>query len=143
MDLLLILLMLGEYVCEYGRVVHAAISCCFVCVVGCKPISECLWSKGESMCFHNDLNVLVECTYDYSYKHALDGVWKVGRNEGILSLWNGGEMVLIRAILMTTCQVCCSRDIPHTAYEYICLLIGLSVLSGQTGTAPNWVWNRL
>jgi dicarboxylate transporter 10 len=40
-----------------------------------------------------------------NYKHGLDGLWKVARKEGVAALWNGGTMVFIRAILMTTCQV--------------------------------------
>ena len=41
----------------------------------------------------------------YSYRHAVDGLWRVYREEGVAVLWRGGSAVVMRAILMTIAQV--------------------------------------
>nr|XP_054763441.1 mitochondrial dicarboxylate carrier-like [Lytechinus pictus] len=40
-----------------------------------------------------------------NYKHAIDGLWQVFRKEGVVSLWNGWSMAVLRGFLMTFGQV--------------------------------------
>ena len=40
-----------------------------------------------------------------SYRHALDGLWRVAREEGVRVLWMGGSAVVMRSIMMTIAQV--------------------------------------
>ena len=46
----------------------------------------------------------------HSYRHAVDGLWRVSRQEGVAVLWRGGSAVVTRAILMTIAQVWSSCD---------------------------------
>lgn len=43
----------------------------------------------------------------YSYKHAIDGLYRVARQEGALKLMNGATMASSRATLVTIGQVEC------------------------------------
>lgn len=40
-----------------------------------------------------------------NYRHAVDGLWRVSREEGVAVLWRGGSAVVIRAVLMTIAQI--------------------------------------
>mgnify|MGYP001496084569 FL=1 len=42
----------------------------------------------------------------FSYKHALDGVIRVSREEGILKLFNGWNWASSRAVMVTVGQLC-------------------------------------
>ena len=41
----------------------------------------------------------------YSYKHAIDGLYRIVREEGALKLFSGATMASSRAILVTIGQV--------------------------------------
>lgn len=41
----------------------------------------------------------------FSYKHVFDGLYKVGKREGIPALFNGVQMATLRAVLITNGQV--------------------------------------
>lgn len=51
----------------------------------------------------NDMKISPELRRNY--KHVLDGVMRISREEGVLSLWNGSSMVVTRAVLMTLSQI--------------------------------------
>jgi dicarboxylate transporter 10 len=40
-----------------------------------------------------------------NYRNALDGIYQIVRNEGVATLFNGGSMAVVRAILMTIGQL--------------------------------------
>lgn len=40
-----------------------------------------------------------------SYKHAIDGLWRVWREEGTRRLWGGASVATGRAVLMTVGQL--------------------------------------
>jgi Mitochondrial carrier protein len=40
-----------------------------------------------------------------NYKNAIEGLVRVSREEGVLALWKGSSMVLVRAVLMTIGQL--------------------------------------
>jgi dicarboxylate transporter 10 len=40
-----------------------------------------------------------------NYRHVLDGLARISREEGVLSLWNGSSMVIARAVLVTLSQI--------------------------------------
>lgn len=42
----------------------------------------------------------------FSYKHALDGVLRVSREEGIVKLFNGWNWASSRAVMVTVGQLC-------------------------------------
>ena len=44
--------------------------------------------------------------YNFSYKHALDGVLRVAKEEGILKLFNGAQWASSRAVMVTVGQLC-------------------------------------
>ena len=59
---------------------------------------------------YNVVSILfTSCCYN-SYRHALDGLWRVSKEEGMAVLWTGGSAVVSRAILMTIAQVKNSCD---------------------------------
>ena len=49
--------------------------------------------------------MLLTC-FHFSYKHALDGVMRVAREEGILKLFNGAQWASSRAVMVTVGQLC-------------------------------------
>ncbi|XP_055354479.1 mitochondrial dicarboxylate carrier-like [Paramacrobiotus metropolitanus] len=51
----------------------------------------------------NDSKVLVE--QRRNYKHAVDGLVRVSREEGVTRLWRGSSMVVVRAVFMTIGQL--------------------------------------
>ena len=44
--------------------------------------------------------------FNFSYKHAIDGLIRVARTEGIVKLFNGAEWASSRAVLVTVGQLC-------------------------------------
>ncbi|XP_065899953.1 mitochondrial dicarboxylate carrier-like isoform X2 [Dysidea avara] len=40
-----------------------------------------------------------------NYRHGLDGIWRVAREEGVMVLWTGGSAVVMRSIMMTIAQI--------------------------------------
>ena len=42
----------------------------------------------------------------HSYKHAIDGLFRVAREEGFAKLFNGADWATTRAMLMTVGQLC-------------------------------------
>ena len=42
----------------------------------------------------------------FSYKHALDGVIRVTREEGLVKLFNGAQWASSRAVMVTVGQLC-------------------------------------
>jgi len=61
------------------------------------------------------------CVVLLSYKHAIDGLYRVVRDEGPLKLMNGATMAASRATLVTIGQV---RLTPALAYV-MCLFLDL------------------
>ncbi|VDO95635.1 unnamed protein product [Soboliphyme baturini] len=51
----------------------------------------------------NDMKIAPELRRNY--KHAIDGIWRVYKEEGVKSLFNGATMATLRAIFMTIGQL--------------------------------------
>ena len=56
--------------------------------------------------FHFCIHVMLLTCFHFSYKHALDGVMRVAREEGILKLFNGAQWASSRAVMVTVGQLC-------------------------------------
>lgn len=52
-----------------------------------------------------------------SYKHALDGLYRIVRHEGPLQLLNGATMACARAVLLTVGQLCMYDQCKHLLLE--------------------------
>lgn len=76
----------------------------------CKTISNCPRNSGESeflsLLFKKKLCFTCDMLAHFSYKHALDGVIRVSREEGILKLFNGWNWASSRAVMVTVGQLC-------------------------------------
>ncbi|KAH8383362.1 hypothetical protein KR009_008157 [Drosophila setifemur] len=79
-----------------------------------------------------------------NYKHAIDGLVRIGREEGWRTLWNGSSMVAVRGLFMTVGQIAFyeqSKDIlihmglPHSMGTYITASI-ISATAATTMTQP-------
>ncbi|KAH8420829.1 hypothetical protein KR222_006122 [Zaprionus bogoriensis] len=79
-----------------------------------------------------------------NYKHALDGLVRVCREEGWMSLYNGATMTALRGAVMTVGQIACyeqAKDIlvsfgfPQRMYTYI-LASTLSAISATALSQP-------
>ena len=44
--------------------------------------------------------------FSFSYKHAIDGLYRVGKEEGLRKLFNGADWASSRAVLVTVGQLC-------------------------------------
>ena len=72
---------------------------------------------------------------DANYKHALDGLIKIARNDGVLSLWRGVGPNLVRAGLMTSGQIATYEQVKQVAVERFGMPADLNVnYWGSVGT---------
>lgn len=71
------------------------------------------WLKKESkfiyLCSSSEISVV-----SFSYKHAIDGLFRVYNEEGFRKLYNGGVTATTRGLLMTVGQI--------SVYDQVCLL---------------------
>ena len=56
-------------------------------------------------------NVLLAHLFFFSYKHVFDGLYQVGKFEGLVKLFNGATMASTRAICVTVGQIACYDQI--------------------------------
>lgn len=59
------------------------------------------------------MNVNIYPTY-FSYKHAVDGMYRVYAEEGFMKMYSGASMASSRAVLVTVGQVCgCTLSVAY------------------------------
>lgn len=70
-------------------------------------MSNFRWSKGESkQLFRNNyLLLLAHFFFVFSYKHAIDGLFRVYSEEGFRKLFSGGATATTRAVFVTIGQL--------------------------------------
>ncbi len=87
----------------------------------------------------------------FSYKHAIDGLFRIYKEEGATKLFSGATMASSRAILVTIGQVCKRHSVFRVVHwvegmirscVFLRFLCRLETGVGQTGTGRHWVVSR-